>query len=45
MKNGILPDIEKILSKTLKEGYRVIACATKIIQYNYKDKNQTEDFY
>ena len=43
--NGFLPDIEKILSKALKEGYRAIACATKIIQYNYNDKNQTEDFY
>ena len=43
--NGFLPDIEKLLSKTLKEGYRVIACATKIIQYNNEDKNQTEDFY
>ena len=43
--NNSMPEIEKILAKSLKEGYRAIACATKIIQYNENDKNQKEDFY
>ena len=43
--NNSLPDIEKILSKSLKEGYKIIACATKIIQYNQNDKNQKEEYY
>ena len=43
--NNSIPEIDKILSKSLKEGFRVIACATKIIQYNQNDKNQKEEFY
>ena len=43
--NSSIPDIERILSKTLKEGYRVIACATKVIEYSHKDKNQKEEYY
>ena len=38
-------DIEKVLSKSLKEGYKIIACASKIIQYNQYDKNKKEEYY
>ena len=44
-RNASIPDIEKILSKALKEGYKVMACATKIIQYSQHDKNKKEDYY
>ena len=43
--NNSLPDIDKLLTKFIKEGYRVLACATKIIQFNEKDKIQKEEFY
>ena len=43
--NNSFPDIEKVLSKSLKEGYKIIACATKIIQYDQKEKKQTEEYY
>ena len=43
--NSSIPDIEKILNKSLKEGYRVVACATKIIKYNQYDKNQKEEYF
>ena len=38
-------DVEKILSKALKEGYKVIACATKIIQYNHNERKKKEEYY
>ena len=44
-RNASIPDIEKILSKALKEGYKVMACATKIIQYSQNDRNKKEDYY
>ena len=43
--NNTIPDIEKLLTKCLKEGNRIIACATKIIQYSEKDKNKKEEYY
>ena len=43
--NNSLPDIETLLTKCLREGYRVIACATKIIQYNENDRNQNEEYF
>ena len=43
--NNLIPDINKIMVKSLREGYRVLACATKIIQYNQYDKNQKEEYY
>ena len=43
--NISFPEIDKILSKGLKEGYKVIACATKIIQYNENEKNLKEEHY
>ena len=44
-RNASVPDIEKILSKALKEGYKVMACATKIIKYSQNDRNKKEDYY
>ena len=43
--NASIPDIEKILSKALREGYRVIACATKVIEYNQNWHNLNEEYY
>ena len=43
--NISFPEIEKLLSKSIKEGFRIIACATKIIQYNENDKNIKEEYY
>ena len=43
--NNSFPDIEKVLTKSLKEGYKIIACATKIIQYKQNEKKQTEEYY
>ena len=38
-------DIDKILSRLIKEGYKIIAYATKIIQINQIDKNKNEEYY
>ena len=43
--NTSFPEIEKLLIKALKEGYRVVACATKIIEYNQDEQNQKEEYY
>ena len=43
--NNSIPDIEKVLTKSLKEGYKIIACASKIIQYKQNEKKQTEEYY
>ena len=43
--NTSFPEIEKLLIKALKEGYRVVACASKIIEYNQDEQNQKEEYY
>jgi len=43
--NTSFPDLEKLLIKALKEGYRVVACASKIIEYNQDEQNQKEEYY
>ena len=40
-----IPDIDKILSKLIKEGNKIIIFATKIIQLNQIDKNKKEEYY
>ena len=39
------PDIDKLLSRLIKEGYKIIAFATKLLQLYQIDKNKSEDFY
>lgn len=38
-------DIDKVFSRLIKEGYKIIAFATKIIQLNQIDKNKNEEYY
>jgi len=38
-------DIDKILSRLIKDGYKIIAFASKIIQLNQIDKNRNEEYY
>ena len=40
-----IPDIDKIFSKLIKDGYKIIAYAMKIINLNQIDKNKDEDYY
>ena len=44
-KPNIIPEIDKLLSKLIKDGYKIIVYATKILQLNQIDKNKNEDFY
>ena len=43
--NTSFPEIDRILVKGLKEGYRIVACATKVIEYNQNEQNQKEEYY
>ena len=40
-----IPDIDKIFSKLIKDGYKIIAYATKILNLNQIDKNKNEEHY
>ena len=43
--NTSFPEIDKLLVKGLKEGYKIVACATKVIEYNQNEQNQNEEYY
>ena len=43
--NTSFPEIDKLLIKGLKEGYKIVACATKVIEYNQNEQNQNEEYY
>ena len=40
-----IPDIDKLLSRLIKDGYKIIAYATKILQLSQIDKNKNEEYY
>ena len=40
-----IPDIDKIFSRLIKDGYKIIAYATKILHLNQIDKNKNEEHY
>lgn len=43
--NTSFSEIDKLLIKGLKEGYKIVACATKVIEYNQNEQNQKEEYY
>ena len=43
--NTSFPEINKLLIKGIKEGYRIVACATKVIEYNQNEQKQKEEYY
>ena len=44
-KPNTIPEIDKLISRLIKDGYKIIVYATKILQLNQIDKSKNEEFY